>query len=201
MSDLDPTELTGAQAINFLMDQTEKDSDGALLSRVKYTRTGWQFHKMGVEFTTSKLGSIVNTDDQGNNLGFGVIKLYDTNGVEITDQANEGNAVKTIVDIEPTFDYEIMGGSLKQISRPTMPVYAYVIAVPDVPKVLGGQKDFICCLNLEFIGDLDSVDADGRTAKLLQYDATYHTNKIRVVMNHNAGYQHRAMMVLELFKE
>lgn len=177
-----------------------RDSDGNSISRAKVTKTGWNYHLNGVQFKTSKLASVVNQDDSGTDLGFATYKIYDAQDAEIALVANEGNAVKTVIDWEPPFDYEIIGGQLKTHTTITNDVYAYVIGVPDLTPAQGGSKEFICCINMKFISANDSVNADGRASKLLKYDATYHTNKMRLILTHPAGDVCEFLMIFEVFK-
>lgn len=191
-----------SSAISYLKnDLVQYDSDGALLSRKKVAPTGWSYHMQGVEFSTSKLNSIVNKDMNGNNLNFANIKLYDVNDNEITDVAGEGLAVKTVIDWEPTFDIELVGGSLKMEQTTTEDIYVYCIGVPDVPVQYGGSKNFISCINMKFINAHDEVKADGRTSKKLLYDAVNHTNKMRLILTHGAGISCTFMMVFEMFRQ
>lgn len=187
---------------NYMPDsnRTYSDSDGSMLSRSKVTQSGWQYHLQGIEFTTADRESVVNKDENGNDLGFATMKIYDDQGAEITTELGEAGAVKTVIDWEPPFDYEILGGTIRSSANIVEDIYAYVIAVPDIPKAFGGSKDFICCLNLKFIGANDKVEADGRAAKKLTYDAVNHTNKIRIVLTHPAGIKRSLSLVLEVFK-
>ena len=197
--------ITGSDAVNLLLGQPERDSDGALISRTKVTETGWQYHMQGVEFTTSTIGSSThpyNHDEQGNNLGFASVKLYDDQDQEITTQIDaDTNCVKTIIDWEPTYDYEVIGGALKMDAPTLLDVRVYVIAVPDIPKIYGGSKDFISSINMKYIASGDKVEADGRASKRLYYDAVNHTNKMRIILKHPAGAKCNFLMSFELFKE
>ena len=177
------------------------DSDGSTLTRAKITATGWQYHIQGIQFTTSDLSSLVSKDEAGNDIGFSTYKLYDDTDTEITQEINEVNAVKTVIDWEPTFDYEIIGGALKMMQDTTQNIYAYVTAVPDIPANLGGSKDFICCVNMKFIKNHDEIRADGRSSKKLLYDAVNHTNKMRITLKHPAGVRCEYLMLFEIFKE
>jgi hypothetical protein len=55
-------------------------------------------------------------------------------------------------------------------------------------------------VNLKFVDPSDKVEADGRVSKYMSYSATYHTNKLRVILKHNAGIQHEVMLIIEMFK-
>lgn len=176
------------------------DEDNVALARTKVTQSGWQYHLQGIEFTTSDRNSIVNRDSNGQDLGFATMKIYDDQGAEITTELGELGAVKTVIDWEPPFDYEVLGGTIRNTADIVEDIYAYVVAVPDVPKAFGGSKDFICCINLKFIGANDKLEADGRAAKKMIYDEVNHTNKIRVILTHPAGVKRSLSLVLEVFK-
>lgn len=185
-----------------------RDSDGSPLQRTKVTTTGWNYCLHGLEFETSKLDSIYSRKPDNTDYNFHTIKFYkDVSGaeVEITgDDLNQtfldANCIKTIVDWEPTFDYEIVGGSLKQKSVPTEDVHLWVIGVPDIPEAYGGSKVFVTTVDLAYIGLEDGVKVDGRAPKYLTYSATNHTSKLRLVLRHPVGYKHKLHMLFEIFK-
>lgn len=177
-----------------------KDTDGSSLQRTKITNTGWNYQLKGLEFTTSDLDSTYSKDADDNDLGDISIKLYDSNGDEITTELDEPNCVKTVVDWEPSYDYELIGGMFKVKQLIVSDVRLWIIGVPDVPAQYGGNKLFASGVNLQFVGLEEGVRADGRASKLLLYDPVYHTNKLRLILKHSAGYQVSMHMLLELFK-
>lgn len=193
-----------ADAIDFLkgsevrLDEL-KDIDGNLLIRPKAAKAGWVFSMLPIEFTTAKLSSAYSKLVDGTDRSGVTYKIYDANDAEITSAQNEANAVKTVLDFEPTYDYEIIGGQLQQKAQPSTPVRVWVIAVPDIPAPTGA-KEMIGGINLEFIDPTDKVNADGRVSKYMAYNATYHTNKLRLVLKHNAGVQHDLLIVFEVFR-
>lgn len=182
------------------------DSDGAPLSRVKMTTSGWAYQLHSIELETSKLDSVVELKEDNTSWGFASIKYYQLiDGVETLMSAPtqgdlDTNCVKTIVDWEPTFDYEIMGGFLKQISVPSSDVRLWVIGVPDVPAIYGGSKLFISSINLRYLGTEEGIRVDGRAPKYLAYNATNHTNKIRIMLRHPVGMNHKLCFTMEIFK-
>lgn len=193
-----------ADAIDFLkgsevrLDEL-KDIDGNLLIRPKAAKAGWVFGMIPIEITTAKLNCYTAQLVDGTTRSGITAKIYDEDDVEITTQEGEVNAVKTIIDFEPTFDYEIIGGQLQQKTKPTTTVRTWVIAVPDIAAPTG-SKEMIGGVNLEFLDPADKVNADGRVSKYMAYNATYHTNKLRFVFKHNAGVQHDVLIVLDLFR-
>ena len=181
----------------------ERDADGnAIMPMTKFNEIGWSFHKQGMKITSSTVNGFVNKDDQGNDLGFLTINLYkDLAGTTLcADQADADlNCVKTVVDWEPTFDYEIIGGEVHQKSQPGSEFLLYVTAVPDFPAPTG-SKPFICCLDLAYAPLHAGENVDGRRGKRLNYDAVYHTNKVRMILNHAAGLKHTFQLMLEMYK-
>jgi predicted secreted protein len=192
--------------VDFLkgLDLTPKDSDGSPLSRNKVTQTGWNYQMHGFEFKSAQLDSFYSKKSDASDFGFGVLKCFkDSNGslVECTDQADaDTNAIVTQVEWEPTHDYEIVGGMLKQLSSPAQDLRVWVIGVPDVPEAYGGFKPFVVSVNLKFMGSEEGVKVDGRAPKKMLYDAVNHTNKLRLYFRHPAGFKHDMHMIVELFK-
>ena len=175
------------------------DVDGTPNLRMKAAKKGWVYALIPMEATTSTVGGVDSKLVDGTDRAGISIKIYDSDDAEITDPANEGNAVKTVLSFEPTYDYEIIGGQLQQIEKPTTDIHVWIIAVPDVPAAYGGSKEMIGGVDLKFIDPTDKLQADGRVSKLMSYSATYHTNKLHAVLKHGAGVKHSFMMCIELF--
>jgi hypothetical protein len=185
-----------------------KDSDGSTIQKQKVTTSGWVYQLHCFEFKTATLNTIVSKKEDGTDYNFATAKFYKLdNGseVEITgDDLNQefldANCVKTVIDWEPTHDYDIIGGSLKQKDVPTEDVYLWVTGVPDVPAQYGGSKLFVSSVNLAYIGTDQGLRIDGRVAKYMPYSSTYHTNKFRLTLRHSAGFKHEVVMQFEIFK-
>lgn len=177
-----------------------KDTDGATLRRNKISPLGWMYQMHAIEFTTSKINSFFNQDELGNDLTFVTMKLYDSEDQLITEQTNETNAVKTVIEWEPNHTFEIIAGKFLQTLPPTQDVRLWIIAVPDIPKEYGGDKDFIQGgINLKYFSNV--LSADGRVAKKLEYIEGLKLTKIQIVVKHSAGYQHSGQLLFEIFKE
>lgn len=177
------------------------DSDGANLSRVKQAPTGWTYQLRGFEFTTSELGSLQNKDYNNSDLTDISIKFYDSSNNELSDQTSiDSGCVKTIVDIEPTYDYYLIGGTAKTLTVPSNDTRLSVVAVPDYPAP-NGSKVMVQNINMRFVGSTDKVQADGRASKGLLYNSPVpHTNKIRFVVYHVAGDKVSFGVALEMYK-
>lgn len=178
----------------------QNDLDGAIIIRPKAAKAGWTYSLLPVEFLTSKLNSVISKKHDNTDRSGVTYKIYDGDNVEITTTENEINAVKTVVDFEPSFDYELIGGQIQQFVKPDSDIRLWVVGVPDVSEAYGGTKEMVGGVNLKFIDPTDKIQADGRASKYMSYNATYHTNKLRIIIRHNAGIQHNLMLVLELFK-
>lgn len=178
-----------------------KDTDLAPLTRVKMFKSGVavRFHFFSI--TTSKYSGAIRHKKSDGSTDFGYItsKIYDNTDTEITSTANEGNAVKTVVDFEPpSIDYEIIAGKFYQDTAPATDIYVHVVAVPDVPENFGGSISFCSDANLKHMGAGQAFETDGRVPKKMVYDATNHTSKIRIIFYHDAGVQHDCMGELEI---
>lgn len=177
------------------------DSEGSPLVRAKITNTGWAYQLHAIEFETAKLNSVYSKKLDGTDWGFTTIKFYNNDDEELTTQLSiTTNCVKTVIDWEPTFDYEIIGGLYKLESLIGSDVRLWVVGVPDIPVEYGGSKEFVTSLNLRYIGKEEGIRVDGRAPKLLQYNADLHTNKLRIILTHPTGQQHKMSMIFEIFK-
>lgn len=177
------------------------DFDGAPMSRTKMFKTGVAVRFHFFEITTSKYSGGYKHDKSDNSTDFGYItyKIYDNTDTEITSTANEGNAVKTVVDWEPpSINYEIVGGKFYQAAPPGSDVYVHVVGVPDIPEGSGGSIPFCSNANLKLMPAGVAFQTDGRVPKTMSYDATYHTSKLRIILHHSAGVQHQCMGELEI---
>ena len=195
-----------ADAINYLKNgpTIPVDSEGFPVNKRKITRTGWHLEAQCVEFQTSKLSSIFNEDKDGNDLGFTTIKFYNSSDTELTAGTQtelDNNCVKTVLTWEPGHDYEILGANIEQASTPTTDVRLWVTAVPDLTPAQGGSIPFIQGgLNLRRIGAGGELNVDGKVPKLMSYDATYHTNKFEVLVQHDVGVIHPIFFVVTMYK-
>ena len=192
-------------AINYLKDieTTPLDTDGVPLSRAKITKSGWHFQLHGVEFCTSGLASSFNEDADGNDLGFTSLKFYDGTDTELvagTQAELDTDCVKTVLDFEVDQDIEVIGGLVEQATTPTTNVRLWVLAIPDLTVAQGGSVPFTQGgVNLRYISG--NLDLDGKTPKLLPYNATYHTNKFQITVKHTAGENHILHILFEYFRE
>ena len=180
---------------------TPKDADGSVIMRAKAAKAGWTYHLTAPEFTTSKIDSLYHKDVAGTDLSQCTVKYYDASNVELTTQGTcDTDCVKTVFSFEPAWDYEIIGGTIKTVGAVTENVRVWVIAVPDIPAIYGGSKVMVQSVNLKFIDPNNGIEADGRASKYMTYSATYHTNKLQLILKHPAGHQEDIMMAFEVYK-
>ncbi len=184
----------------------QNDTDGAQIVRLKAAKKGWSFWAVPVEITTSTLsGSLYCKDSSEVDIPGVSCKIYNSNNQEITTagvlNANLNTCVKTVIDFEPTFDYEIIGGALRINSNPAQDMRLWIVGAPDIPAQYGGSKEFASGINLKFLGPDSSFEVDGRVTKFLTYDPNTHQGKMRMILRHPAGAQVNMQLVIHLYRQ
>ena len=186
----------------------DSDMYGRPIVRYAATIKGWHYQAHSVQFEVNKLNSVYNKDHDGVDLGFAEIKVYDSNGDECTTQTSaDTNGVKTIVTWKPDFDFEIISGNVRQITKETVDSYMHVIAkiytgLPapndylNVPFTQGG-------INLNYIGADEPLKTDGRASKLVKGTNTDH---FQFIINYDANLitnenRHKMSVILEIYKD
>jgi hypothetical protein len=187
----------GADCVDFetnfksLGNKSSSDIDGVMLVRPKAARKGATFQLNSPEFTTSTVGSLAHKAVNGSDLNQCTLKFYDANNVELTTQQDcDTLCVKTVLDFEPPFDYELIGGNARVAATINENVRLWVTAVPDIPYAYGGSRMMAQNVNLRFNAPGIGIDLDGKVSKALVYSNTLHTNKLRVTITHPAGSKH-----------
>lgn len=191
------------EGINYLkgIDSKPYDPDGAEIIRTKAAKAGWTYHMHCIQFESCVLNSLVEYDENNSATSYGTIKFYNSGGTELTTQGDlDSSCVKTVIDYEPTFDYEIIGGKVQNKSVPANPLRLFVVAVPDITYANGGSRVMVNNVDISYLTANSEVNADGRASKYMAYDATYHTNKLRVVMYHSAGEKVKFQMIYEMYR-
>lgn len=201
-----------AEAENYMklitndIDWNNRDTDGALIMRMKAAKKGWSFWAVPVEITTSTIGGTMfcQTSD-GNNIPWVNCKIYDGNNAEITTAGlagiNLAACVKTVIDFEPTFDFEIIGGALRINSNPSQDVRLWIVGAPDIPAIYGGSKEFASGINLKFLAPDSSFEIDGRVTKFLSYNPATHQGKMRIILKHPAGSQVNMQLIVHIYRQ
>jgi hypothetical protein len=177
------------------------DTDNAQIVRIKAAKKGWTYTATAFEFITAQIGSMIALNVDASSKSWVTLKIYDAAGVEITDPALQSNAVRTHVDFEPPYDYEVIGGEMRITPALSTDMRLFIIAVPDVPYAYGGSRVMAENLNLRFLLPGNMFQVDGRVSKFLQASSTNHTNKLRLVFWHAAGVQENLMVTIEHFRQ
>lgn len=192
--------------LNDVTNYNNRDPDGALVVRTKAAKKGWSFWAVPIEITTSTIsGSVYCKLSNEQDISGISCKIYDSDNQEITtpgpSDVNLQSCVKTIVDFEPPFDYEVIGGDLRVSTNPVQDVRLWIIGAPDIPAQFGGSKEFVSGLNLKFLSVDSSFSVDGRVTKFLKYDPVTHQSKLRLLIKHSPGAQINMQFVLHLYRQ
>lgn len=179
------------------LEEEQRDSEQAIIVRHKTSPTGWTYQAHAVEITTSKLNSIHNKDRFGADFGFATLTLKDASGNTTTD---ETQAVASWLEWEPKWDYELIAGRIYVRDTVTTDLRLWVVGAPYIPAFAGGSKVMVAGINLDFVDEFQPITTDGRVSKYMTYNSTYHTNMLRFIFKHEAGEQHRLMILMELYK-
>jgi len=203
-------DMTAPESVKFLKELNEfnfnnKDIDGALIVRTKAAKKGWSFWAVPIEFRTSTIdASLFCQYVNGSNVPGITGKIYDGDDNEITTpgllNANLNNCVKTVIDFEPQFDFEIIGGQLRINANPAQDIRLWIVGAPDIPVEYGGSKEFASGINLKFMAPNASFEVDGRVTKFLTYDPQTHQGKIRILLKHPAGASVNMQIVIQLYR-
>lgn len=218
MSDIMPDDIAGASAsllaVVALHDGTQieiiqpLDSDNAPIVRAKAAPQGWTYQMHPIEFKTGIINSVINKDIHNADRGFAVIKFYkdvagtDTliEGADINQTFLDANCIRTDIDWEPTYDYEVLGGFISSYDTLTTDVFLWVIGVPDVPYASGGEKEMCGGVNMRYLDARAQLNVDGKVTKRMTYNAVYHTNKLRFSTRHDLGANINIQILIEHFK-
>lgn len=164
-------------------------------------KQGRRYHSRYVSFDTAQQDDFDNTDYIEQNFGDITYTMKDINGNTTTDNSL---CKETYIDFEPVFNYEIAGGildiPLELAGNDDDAWEAHVIAAPDVSVSNGGSLIFVANPHLKWLrGKQLGVDVSLNPSELT-YSATYHTNKIRVVIKHPVGARSNFQVNFKIFK-
>ena len=152
------------------------------------------FNLRAISFYTSKIESIHNVCPCSDmDIGDVTMSLFKrVNNAWIS--ATEDEATKTVLDWDPAYDYEIIGG-YTDIPRnlrdgTTDQWYISVVGVPDYPPSEGGSVRYITDVNIEAV-TANTIVSDGRATSFMKHNASGlpHTNRLRFIVKHPVGAQ------------
>lgn len=197
--------LDHSDAINFLKDDMfEIDSQGRQIIRAAAGKKGWTYQARAKTITTSDLTSMYCHDWEDNVCVCCTVKFFDADDVEITDQNTaDTDCVRTEVLFKPDFDYEIIGGYLRQHTRPSQNVKIWVLG--GIIE-LGGIyiKEMVRSEDLKFLSPDCELRTDGRASKFMTKTipgVPYQGNQVKFILRHPAGLKHEILIGFELFLE
>jgi hypothetical protein len=172
-------------------------------SIVKYTKN---FSLRAFSFQTCTPSSVHNASPNGAMTDV-TMKCFDSGGTDVT--SSPSTAVKTVLDLEPSFLYEVIGGwvDIPDASRTAITTdgpgnwYMSAVGVPDVPNAYGGSIPFVHEVDLALIpSGVSHVVSDGRATSLMVPSGTYHTGKLRWIVKHPTGSVQWFQMMVETFQ-
>lgn len=181
----------------------DKDNDGRQIVKAATTDKGWAYIADCIEVNLSKHGSAAfyHADKNDADRGQVTAKIFDAQGAEITDPANEANAVKTELIFSPGYDIDIIAGSVWQNSKPGVDIRLWteggIIAIPNA------TKHFVSGLNLRF---LDQAKTDGRSSKKLFKDhevapgVFFRGDNLIFTITYPAGNTHEFFLMVEYYR-
>lgn len=184
---------------------TQLDTDGAQIVRNKAAKKGWTFCSLPIEFETGRLSdTLFSQDSEGNARSYITLKAYNAGGSEVTTpgllNVNYGTIVKTVIDFEPPFDFEIIGGDLRTLTSIASDLRLWIVAAPDIAAPYG-SKEMGGGINLRYMAPGNVFSVDGRVSKFAKYSASLHTNKIRLIFKYEAGLNEALQINVQLYKE
>jgi hypothetical protein len=171
--------------------------DGRQEVRITPALNGARLHLIPIYFKTADSSSLHNVGPE-RALTDITYTMLDADEDVTTDPQE---AVATLIDFEPEFNYEIMGGSL--LIDPTLiggtsdAWWGIIVGVPDLPSSVGGSVPFSREFNLEMCGT--SQEMDGVATTFMLYHPLYHTGKIRAHIKHPVGASKRFQFFLRTF--
>jgi hypothetical protein len=177
------------------------DVDNALIVRTKAAKKGWTYCATGFTFSLATPASVSALNVDGTSKSWITVTCKDASGVIVTDSSLSSTIVQTYVDFEPPYDYEVIGGELRQSLTLIDDVIFFILAAPDIPAAAGGSKVMAEGLNIKFLAPGNMFSVDGRVSKLLTHNSVYHTSKLRFVFWHRAGLQEQIMITVEHYRQ
>lgn len=180
--------------------------DGRPSIRLTATNKTKNFKLRCISFYTATIspGPVSKNPIDCSNYGDVTVTLQKWNGSEMV-SAEPADATKTIIDWDPLYAYEIIGGwvdlptDLKDGT--TNAWWLGCVGLPDY-AAYGIAVDFVSMVNLEAVST-SRVTSDGRATQYLSPtvvgETNYHTNRLRWVVQHPAGVAKRFQIFLSTF--
>lgn len=202
-SDQEDFEINFKSAGNIAL--SDRDGSGRAVIRTAATKKGWHYQAHTISFEIGNKTSLYNKDCNGIDIGFSSIYFYDSQGTDITNNTQadiDANAVKTVLKWSPTYDFEVISGSIRQISKKASDIYMYVHA--QISTGYPAPNDWLRVafteggINLNYIGADEEIKTDGRAPKLFKGS---NGDYFEIIVNHSIGEKHKLAITFELFKD
>ena len=171
----------------------------ATQTRLSTCRFGRKLSSRYISFTTATPNGYNNNNYLGVDFGDVIYTMADVNQNVVTDYTL---CTQTWIDWEPTYCYEIAGGS---IFVPTLPAdldlwALYVIAAPDYPESYGGSLAFISNPHLKWVQNQYIIEDESLNPCNVDYVPGYHFTKVRWIIKHPIGAQVEFQINMRIFK-
>jgi hypothetical protein len=164
--------------------------DGQRVTKITHILAGRLLKALFTVMTTS-------TKTHNDVTGYISIKLYDENGSETNVGAN---AVKTCIDFQPNFDYEIYGGGLSCLSDIVGDFYVSAIVAPAIPSEQGGTVYNV--INKKILSPRESIFIAGVGTAEIKYNAQVPVaNVMRIAISHGKGVQQSFQVELQYYSD
>lgn len=182
-----------------------KNTEGKPIFVRSMTETNWHYSPHALDYYTATYASLYNrTEDggtiaEGTDCGDAVMRFFDAYDDELILDAYESpeefqvrltaGCTKTVIDLEKTITFDIIGCQLYIESTPAQTAYMWVTVAPDIPREYGGSVPLMGRgMNLKMMGrpmypHLFFAESIAR----INYDPIYHSGKIRVTVKHAVG--------------
>jgi hypothetical protein len=191
----DPTDLN-----EFIASYLPKcNINEASRTRLTTNKIGRRLHDRYIFFVTSDQDNFDNTDKNDVDFNDVTYEMYDINKALTT---NNALAKETHIIFEPHWNFEIFYGMIKvpeSLTGDQNSWEAHAVGAPDIPRSFGGDIDIIA--NPKLKCSLDKwVGKSVLNPAEMEYSATLHSNKIKVIVKHPVGEQCEFQINLAMFK-
>ena len=168
--------------------------------RITNCKVGRKLHDRYVTFTTADDQNFDNTDENQQSYGDFTYWMRDVNGDPTT---VNGDAVQTVMDFHPRWNYEISGGYLfipAGLPTPKSAWELHILGAPDIPAEYGGSLIFVANPRISFReGDFFFLDSSLNPAEV-NGDVSALARKIRWILSHPQGAQAEFQLNMKVFR-
>lgn len=167
-----------------------QSKDGRVTIRTSTSNRGTCYVRRAFSFYTTQPESVHNNNPATNSSWDDLIMVLKDAKGSVTTVPEE--AVMTVLDWEPRYDYEMISGSIDLDTSlqggNTDEWYVAAVGAPHYPPQYYGSIPFVSDVNLEAVPG-GRVSVDGRAVQLMAYNhgGAPHTNLLRFIWKHPAG--------------